>query len=113
MPFQKRWGERTDQSESATFPPHPLSQTIDMAFGDFHLSTVLQIGVLYTVQTNVYMPCITTPGLRWLLQILFIQKKSESEYAVKHVHWISEEQSKNREYHHSPESTSQDAKPRV
>jgi hypothetical protein len=30
MPFQKGWGERTDQSESAACPPHPLSHTIDM-----------------------------------------------------------------------------------
>jgi hypothetical protein len=28
-------GERTDQSESAACPPHPLSHTIDMAFGDW------------------------------------------------------------------------------
>jgi hypothetical protein len=30
----KGGGERTDQSESAACPPHPLSHTIDMAFGD-------------------------------------------------------------------------------
>jgi hypothetical protein len=28
-------GERTDQSESAACPPHRLSHTIDMAFGDW------------------------------------------------------------------------------
>jgi hypothetical protein len=41
VPFQKGWGERTDQSESAACPPHPLSHTIDMAFGDWscHLSS--------------------------------------------------------------------------
>jgi hypothetical protein len=27
------WRERTDQSESAACPPHPLSHTIEMAFG--------------------------------------------------------------------------------
>jgi hypothetical protein len=31
----KGGGERTDQSESAACPPHPLSHTIDMAFGDW------------------------------------------------------------------------------
>jgi hypothetical protein len=35
MPFQKGWGERTDQSQSAACPPHPLSHTIDIAFGDW------------------------------------------------------------------------------
>jgi hypothetical protein len=30
----KGWGERTDQSESAACPPHLLSNTIDMEFGD-------------------------------------------------------------------------------
>jgi hypothetical protein len=34
MPFQNGRGERTGQSESAACPPHPLSHTIDMAFGD-------------------------------------------------------------------------------
>jgi hypothetical protein len=33
--YKRGGGERTDQSESAACPPHPLSHTIDMAFGDW------------------------------------------------------------------------------